>query len=472
MVLKIYNTLTREKEIFEPIEEGKVKIYTCGQTVYDDVHIGNARAYSNWDVIVRYLRWKGYEVLHVQNFTDVGHMTSDEDSGEDKIEKRSRERKINPWELVNSQIRRYFRDIDDLNIKRPNISPIATAHIPEMIELTEILLERGFAYEVNGDVYFDTSKFKDYGKLAHLDLSRWKPGARVEINPDKKHPSDFALWKKAEKGRIMKWKSPWGEGYPGWHIECSVMAMKYLGETIDIHGGGIDHIPIHHTNEIAQSEGATGKKFVNYWVHSHFLTIGGEKMSKSKGNFFTARELIEKYGSEVVRMFLISTHYRKPIDFTEKVISDAGNNLEKIYNTLALLENSEGGGKAGGLSGRIKEARIEFESAMDDDFDTPKAITAVFKFMGTANKSLDSPKKELDEAAKTIREFFGVMGLKLEKQEKPMELNKLIELILSLREDFRKKGDYKTSDKIRDELQGIGIFIDDTKNGTSWKIQK
>jgi len=470
MALKIYNTLTREKEVFKPIEEGKVKIYTCGQTVYDDVHIGNARAYSNWDVVVRYLGWKGFKVFHVQNFTDVGHMTSDEDEGEDKIEKRGREQGINPWELVNVQIRKYWRDVDDLNIQRPNISPLAAAHILEMIEFTKTLIEKGFAYEVNGTVYFDTSKFKDYGKLAHLDISKWKPGARVKVNPDKKHPMDFVSWKRSEKGRVMNWTSPWGEGYPGWHIECSVMAVKYLGETIDIHGGGIDHIPIHHTNEIAQSEAATGKKFVNYWMHSHFLTISGEKMSKSKGNFFTARELIEKHGAETVRMFLISTHYRKPIDFTEKVISDAGNNLKKIYTTLDLIERSEGGDKTG-LAEKTKKVRREFENAMDDDFDVPSALTALFGFLREVNKSPDAPKKELEEAAKTIRELCGVLGLKLEVRTKEaVEIESLLNIILELREEFRKKKEFETSDRIREELEKIGIMIDDTKGNPAWRF--
>ncbi|PKP58830.1 MAG: cysteine--tRNA ligase [Candidatus Altiarchaeales archaeon HGW-Altiarchaeales-2] len=470
MVLKIYNTLTRKKEVFEPLEKGKLKIYTCGQTVYDDVHIGNARAYSNWDMVVRYLRWKGFKVFHVQNFTDVGHMTSDEDEGEDKIEKRGRERGINPWELINTQIRKYWQDIDELNIERPNISPLATAHIPEMIELTETLIKKGFAYEIKGSIYFDTSKFNDYGKLAHLDMSKWKPGARVEINPDKKHPCDFALWKRAEKGRLMKWTSPWGDGYPGWHIECSVMAIKYLGETLDIHGGGIDHIPIHHINEIAQSEAATGKKFVNYWMHSHFLTINGEKMSKSKGNFFTARELIEKHGAEVVRMFLISSHYRKPIDFTEKSIIDAGNNLEKIYTTLNLIERSNGG-TLNDLTENIEKLKREFEISMDDDFNVPGALTAIFDFLREVNKSLDAPKKELEEAAKTIKELCMVLGLKLEARTKAtVEIESLINLILELREQFRKKTDYETSDRIREELKKIKIQIDDTKDNPTWRF--
>jgi len=301
-------------------------------------------------------------------------------------------------------------------------------------------------------------------------MSKWKPGARVEINPDKKHPCDFALWKRAEKGRLMKWTSPWGDGYPGWHIECSVMAIKYLGETLDIHGGGIDHIPIHHINEIAQSEAATGKKFVNYWMHSHFLTINGEKMSKSKGNFFTARELIEKHGAEVVRMFLISSHYRKPIDFTEKSIIDAGNNLEKIYTTLNLIERSNGG-TLNDLTENIEKLKREFEISMDDDFNVPGALTAIFDFLREVNKSLDAPKKELEEAAKTIKELCMVLGLKLEARTKAtVEIESLINLILELREQFRKKTDYETSDRIREELKKIKIQIDDTKDNPTWRF--
>jgi cysteinyl-tRNA synthetase len=311
--------MTRQKEVFKPLEEGKVKIYTCGQTVYDDVHIGNARTYSSWDVVIRYLQYKGYDVFHVQNFTDVGHLTDDADQGEDKIEKRAREQKINPWELVDKQIQEkrareqkinpwelvdkqiqeYWQVSDDLNIQRPNITPRATALIPDMIEIIKILLEKGYAYEVQGNVYYDTKKFKDYGKLARLKLDEEKAQARVAQDPLKKNYFDFALWLNARKGdqiHIMRWNSPWGEGYPGWHLECSVMGMKYLGETLDIHCGGIDHIPTHHPNEIAQSEAATGKKFVNWWMHAEFITLNGKKMSKSLGNYVTARELIDEHG--------------------------------------------------------------------------------------------------------------------------------------------------------------------------------
>ncbi|MFX1597295.1 MAG: cysteine--tRNA ligase, partial [Promethearchaeota archaeon] len=324
-MLKIYNTMTRQKEIFKPIEEGRVRIYTCGQTVYDDVHIGNARTYSSWDVVIRYLRYKGYNVFHVQNFTDVGHLTDDADQGEDKIEKRAREQKINPWELVDQQIKEYWEVIDDLNIQRPNISPRATALIPDMIEIIKILLEKGYAYEVQGNVYYDTTKFKDYGKLARLKLDEEKAQARIDQDPLKKNYFDFALWLNARKGdqiHIMRWNSPWGEGYPGWHLECSVMGMKYLGETLDIHGGGIDHIPTHHPNEIAQSEAATGKKFVNYWMHAEFITLNGKKMSKSLGNYVTAHELIDEYGGLNVRMGLVSGHYRSAVDWNPQVIEN------------------------------------------------------------------------------------------------------------------------------------------------------
>ncbi len=466
--------MTRQKEVFKPIEEGRVRIYTCGQTVYDDVHIGNARTYSSWDVVIRYLRYKGYNVFHVQNFTDVGHLTDDEDQGEDKIEKRARERKINPWELVDKQIQEYWQVIDDLNIQRPNISPRATALIPDMIEIIQILLEKGYAYEVQGNIYYDTTKFKDYGKLGKLKLDEEKAQARVAQDPLKKNNFDFALWLNARKGdqiHIMRWNSPWGEGYPGWHLECSVMGMKYLGETLDIHCGGIDHIPTHHPNEIAQSEAATGKKFVNYWMHAEFITLNGRKMSKSLGNYVTARELIDEYGSLIVRMGLVSGHYRSAVDWNLQVIENARNNIEKIRNCLSGIDNSSGG-NGDNLTEAIESVKQDFEEAMDDDFNNPKALAAIYEFIKKINSSLNNKKKILSKAKETLLKLLEIFGLDFTKYQvtSDVKLNELMDLVVDIREQARKDKNYKLSDEIRDKLKIAGIQLEDTPEGPRWKI--
>ncbi|MFX1343823.1 MAG: cysteine--tRNA ligase [Promethearchaeota archaeon] len=473
-MLKIYNTMTREKEVFTPLEEGHVKIYTCGQTVYDDVHIGNARTYSSWDVVIRYLRYKGYKVFHVQNFTDVGHLTDDADQGEDKIEKRAREEKINPWELVDRQIEEYWHVIDALNINRPNISPRATSLIPEMIELIKILLENGYAYEVEGNVYYDVSKFKDYTKLSRLKLDEESAKARVDEDPLKKGPFDFALWLNAQKGdqiHVMRWNSPWGEGYPGWHLECSIMAMKYLGETIDIHGGGIDHIPTHHPNEIAQAEAATGKQFVRNWMHAEFITLNGKKMSKSLGNYVTARELINEHGGLVVRMGLISGHYRSAVDWNPDVIENAKKNVERIQNCLSSLRDSAGGNKTN-LNHAIEEVKQTFEEAMDDDFNTPKALAAIHEFIRQINSSLDNKKDILNRASERLLELLGILGLDFTKKKgiDDVKVDELMGLIINLRENARKEKNYELSDEIREKLRNVGIQIEDTEDGPRWKM--
>jgi len=474
VMLKIYNTMTREKEIFTPLEEGQVKIYTCGQTVYEACHVGNARTYSSWDVVVRYLQYKGYKVLHVQNFTDVGHLTDDADQGEDKIEKRAREEKINPWELVDKQIREYWQIIDDLNIMRPNITPRATALIPEMIELIEILLKKGYAYEVQGNVYYDITKFKEYGKLGRLKLDEEQAKARIDQDPLKKNYFDFALWLSAQKGdqvHIMRWNSPWGEGYPGWHLECSIMAMKYLGETIDIHGGGIDHIPTHHPNEIAQAEAATGKQFVRVWMHAEFITLNGKKMSKSLGNYVTARELIEEHGGLVVRMGLVSGHYRSAVDWNPDVIENAKKNVERIQNSLSLIKDSPGGTKTN-LNQAIEEVKKSFEEAMDDDFNIPKALAAIHEFIRQINSSLDNKKEILNRAGETLTELLGILGLDFTKKKglDDAKINELMELIITIRENARKGKNYELSDQIREKLRAVGIQIEDAEDGPRWKM--
>ena len=473
-MLKIFNTMTRKKEVFTPLEEGQVKIYTCGQTVYDDVHIGNARTYSFWDVVIRYLRYKGYKVFHVQNFTDVGHLTDDADQGEDKVEKRAREQKINPWELVDKQIQKYWLDIDDLNINRPNIIPRATALIPEMIEHIKKLLEKGYAYEIQGNVYYNTSKFKDYGKLAKLKLDEEQARARIAQDPLKMNYFDFALWLNAKKGdhiHIMRWNSPWGEGYPGWHLECSVMSMKYLGDTLDIHCGGIDHIPTHHPNEIAQAEPVTGKKFVRYWMHAEFITLNGKKMSKSLGNYVTARELIDDFTGIVVRMGLISGHYRSAVDWNQDVIENAKKNVERIRTSLNLLKESSGGTKTT-INQSIEEVKKNFEEAMDDDFNTPKAFAAIYEFIKQINSSLDNKKEILNKAGDTLIELLGVLGLDFTKKKgfDDKKIDELLKIIIDIRDKARKEKNFELSDEIREKLRKIGLQIEDGEDKTRWKI--
>lgn len=474
VMLKIYNTMTRKKEVFTPLEEGHVKMYTCGQTVYEKCHIGNARTYSAWDIVVRYLRYKGYKVLHVQNFTDVGHLTDDADQGEDKIEKRAREEKVNPWELVDREIEEYWRVTDDLNINRPNITPRATSLIPEMVGLIKTLIEKGYAYEVQGNVYYDVTKFKDYGKLAKLKLDEEQAKARVAKDPLKRNYFDFALWLNARKGdqvHIMRWDSPWGEGYPGWHLECSIMGMKHLGETIDIHGGGIDHIPTHHPNEIAQAEAATGKQFVRYWMHAEFITVNGKKMSKSLGNFVTARELIDKYGGLVVRMGLVTGHYRTAADWNPDIIEIAKKNVERIETCLSLIKDSEGGSNTN-LNQAIEEVKTEFEEAMDDDFNNPKALGSIHDFISKINSSLDNTREILYKARDTLLELLGVLGLDFTKKKgvDDAKINELMDLIINIRETARKEKNYELSDQIREKLRAVGIQIEDTETGPRWKI--
>jgi cysteinyl-tRNA synthetase len=466
--------MTRKKEEFKPLEEGQVKIYTCGQTVYEKCHIGNAKTYSGWDIVVRYLRYKGYKVTHVQNFTDVGHLTDDADQGEDKIEKSARERNINPWELIDKEIKEYWSVIDDLNINRPNISPRASSVIPEMIELIKTLLKKGYAYEVEGNVYYDISKFEDYGKLAKLKLDEEQAKARVDQDPLKRNYFDFALWLNAYKGdkvHLMRWNSPWGEGYPGWHLECSVMALKFLGETIDIHGGGIDHIPTHHPNEIAQAEAATEKEFARFWMHSEFITLNGKKMSKSLGNYVTARELIDEYGGLVVRMGLVSGHYRSAVDWNPNVIEIAKKNVERVKNTLNLIKGSNGGLKTN-LKQVFDQKRKDFKDAMDDDFNAPKALAVIHEFITEINSSLDNKKEILLEAKEVLLELLGVLGLDFSKTKRFDEekIKDLMEIILKIREFAREKKNYNLSDQIREKLQSIGIKIEDIERGTQWKI--
>jgi len=480
MTLKLYNTLTNQKEEFQPIEEGEVKIYSCGQTIYDDMHVGNAKTYAAWDILNRYLEWKGYDVFHVMNITDVGHLTDDADEGEDKVEKAAKERKLEPMELVTEQVRKWYSEMDELNMKRHNVNPRATGHMIEMIEAVKDIIENGYAYEKNGTVYFDVKKFHedhDYPKLGGRTLESLETGAGGRISEEelkeKRSPHDFALWIKADPEHIMKWPSPWSLGYPGWHLECSVMGAKYLGKKFDIHSGGVDHIFPHHPNERAQNMAMEDmdEEPVNYWLHSEYITVEGEKMSKSKGNFYTVSDLLDEYDGEVIRTFYASIHYRSQSDFSFESLEESEKKLERFYRTIKKAKSSEGGVRTD-LKEDINWIREEFEEAMDDDLNTPLAMSKLIEFSKRINKKLESKKTILEEAVTTLKELGRILGLILEEGESTKtdegEPEDYIELLVEMREKLRERGEYEMADKIRDELKNKRIRLEDTEEGPRW----
>lgn len=463
--MKIYNTLIRKKEEFEPLEDKKVKMYVCGPTVYNYFHIGNARAFLVFDAFRRYLEYRGYEVTYVQNFTDI----------DDKMIKRAEEEGITVKELADRFIQEYFKDADALGIKRADYHPRATEVIPDIIEMIKTLMEKGYAYEVDGDVYFETRKFKEYGKLSHQNLEELEAGVRIKVEDKKKNPMDFALWKKKKPGE-PSWPSPWGEGRPGWHIECSVMARKFLGDTIDIHAGGPDLIFPHHENEIAQSEGATGKPFARYWMHIGYLNINDEKMSKSLGNFYTAREVIQKHDPEAVRLFLLSAHYRNPINFSYELIQQAEKGLERLYNALENLNHLESVAEERELTPQDKQLlnkfnayKDEFIKVMDDDFNTADGIAVLFELVKEFNTNVDekTSQKVITAAKNLLLELGGVLGILQQRGEERLEEE--IEKLIKKREEARQNKNWELADRIRDELKEKGIILEDTPHGTRWK---
>lgn len=462
--MKLYNTLTRRKEEFVPLEKGKVGMYVCGPTVYDFFHIGNARPFIVFDVLRRYLEYKGYEVTYVQNFTDV----------DDKIIRRAAEEDSTMQEVSERFIGEYFTDADRLGIKRATVHPRATEHIDEIIDLISRLEEKGLAYTSEDGVYFDTSKFPEYGKLSKQSLEDLNAGARVEVDQNKKNPADFALWKKQKPGEPA-WDSPWGKGRPGWHIECSAMSTKYLGQTIDIHAGGQDLIFPHHENEIAQSEGASGKPFARYWLHNGFINIENEKMSKSLGNFFTVRDISRDYDLEIIRFFMLSAHYRNPVNFSREMLEQAKNGLIRLYNAKRDLEHTaenadredmdrEERKKAEELEGY----RERFNEAMEDDLNTADALSVIFELVRDINAYIKQGTSAgfAKWALKFLMEFADVLGL-LSKQQG--ELDQEIEDLVAERERARKRKDWALADKIRDDLKQRGIIIEDTPQGVKWK---
>ena len=466
--MKLYNTLTKKKEEFVPLEEGKVKMYVCGPTVYNFIHIGNARPMIVFDTARRYMEYKGYEVNFVSNFTDV----------DDKIIKKSLEEGVPAEEISERYIKECKKDMADMNVKPATTHPKATEEIDGMIEMIETLIEKGYAYPVDGTVYFRTRKFNEYGKLSHKNLDDLRSGNRsllVSGEDQKEDPLDFVLWKPKKEGEPF-WVSPWGEGRPGWHIECSVMSKKYLGEEIDIHAGGEDLIFPHHENEIAQSECCNGKIFARYWLHNGFLNIDNRKMSKSLGNFFTVREIGEQYDLQVLRFFMLSAHYRSPINFSREIMESSKNALERIVTAVSNLKHLEETAKTANVTEEEKELlkemavyRQKFEEAMDDDLNTADAVSAIFELVKFANTH--SGEASSAELIKTVKDeiisLSDILGLLVDKKEDNLDAE--IENLIAERQTARKARNFKRADEIRDQLLAQGIILEDTREGVKWK---
>ena len=463
--IKVYNTMTREKEVFKPVKEGEAKIYVCGVTPYNHPHIGNARPFVTWDVIRRYLTHVGYKVTYVQNFTDV----------DDKIINTSNGEGVSWDTIANRYIDSYFEVMDALHVKHADVYPRVSEHIDEIIEMIATLIKKGFAYELDGDVYYSVEKFEDYGKLSGRTLDDMEAGARVDVDDRKQNPMDFALWKSAKPGEPY-WESPWGNGRPGWHIECSEMSKKYLGEQIDIHAGGEDLVFPHHENEIAQSEAANGKTFANYWMHNAFLNIDNRKMSKSLGNFRTVREISEQYDLQVLRFFMLSAHYRSPLNFSAELMEAAKSSLERIVNAVDNLNFLIKNAKDEPMTAEEAELFAQtdsfvkaFEDAMDDDFNTADAVAAIFELVRYSNTNADAKKTKeyLGKIKDLIVKLADVLGLIVEKKEEILAED--IEKLIEERQAARKAKDFARADAIRDELLEKGIILKDTREGVQWK---
>jgi len=468
-MLKIYNTLTKKVEEFIPINPPEVKIYMCGPTVYDFFHIGNARSFVMADVVRRYIEYKGYKVKFVMNLTDV----------DDKIIKKSNEEKRDAAQVSQDYINAFFKDIEKLKIKKADVYPKATEHMTEIIDMIKNLENKDFAYNNDGNVFYNVNKFNGYGKLSGKDTADLESGARIEINEDKKSPLDFALWKKAKDSEPY-WESPWGKGRPGWHIECSAMSCKHLGETFDIHAGGSDLMFPHHENEIAQSEAANNKPFVKYWMHFGFLNIDNEKMSKSLGNFFTARDILKNYSAEAVRMFFSQAYYRGPLNFSEELLASAEKGLEKINNLVDKV-NAEMKKNISGVKPEFDfdNYKKRFESAMDEDLNTSQAVAVIYDFVKDVNKTISSSDSLDKDFYADVKKFLsdtaaGVLGIvDMDKSSLSVNdnlANDLIELFINLRTDAKQNKNYQLSDKIRDGLKVLGIVLVDGKEGTTYKI--
>lgn len=480
MTIKVYNTLTKRKEDFVPMQEGKASIYVCGVTPYNHPHVGNARPFVTWDVIHRFLEHEGYDVTHVQNFTDV----------DDKIINSANKEGVQWFDICNRYIDSYFEVMDKLNVKRVHVYPRVSEHIEDIIETVKTLIDRGYAYVVDGDVYYSVEKFEHYGELSGRNLEDMMAGARVDVDDRKKNPMDFALWKAAKPGE-PSWTSPWGEGRPGWHIECSTMSMKYLGESFDFHGGGSDLIFPHHENEIAQSEGCTGvHPFVHYWLHNGFITVNEEKMSKSLGNFFMVIDILKHYDPETLRFFIVSTHYRSPLDFSDARLTEAEKSLARLRTAKENLTALQGMMSAGAteeslaLRAKAAELRDEFMEAMRDDFNTALAISHMFALGKEINiyhkyitdSGLKPDGKLLDIISSVFAEMCSIIGV-LEKdaavaaEAADSKETELVEMIINMRQEARAAKNYALADSLRNQLTAIGIVLEDTPQGVKWKKQ-
>jgi cysteinyl-tRNA synthetase len=479
MTLQVYNTLSKSKEPFVPLHEGRVHMYVCGPTVWNDCHLGHAKTYVNFDTVVRHLRYLGYDVLYVQNITDVGHLR---DSGEDRILKEAERVRVQPMQLAETYTRRYFRDMDRLNVTRPDISPRATGHIPEMIELVQMLLKKGYAYEMNGSVYFSVAKWKSYGRLSGRKLEDSQSGTRIDVLEEKRSAADFALWKRADPEHIMRWNSPWGPGFPGWHIECSVMATKYLGQPFDIHGGGVENKFPHHESEIAQSEAAMGKPFARYWLHNGMLMIRGEEMHKSLGNFVTLEQAFEHWDPMIIRFFILLSHYRGPLDVTDEAVDAAAKGLERLRSTIRgvcrRLANAPDGEASGEVAALLEKARLGFDESMNDDFNTAGAIAALFDLSREVNAQLGSgralSKGTLEAISGLYDRLVGdVLGIQLVDLDKDVQAGlsgQLIELLIETRAKLRQAKQWALADEVRDHLAAMGVQLQDGAQGTTWML--
>jgi cysteinyl-tRNA synthetase len=483
MALQIFNVLGREKQDFTPLEPGHINMYVCGPTVYDVSHIGHAKTYVSFDVIVRYLRYSGYNLLYVQNITDVGHLLESE---EDRVLKAARKLQAKPMQVVEHFARAYFEDMDALGVLRPDISPRASGHIPEQLKMITELMDKGYAYVVDGSVYFDVTKDPDYGKLSNRKIEAQTAGSREAVRDEKRHPEDFALWKKAEPEHILRWDSPWGEGFPGWHIECSAMARKYLGSTFDIHGGGVDNIFPHNECEIAQSESANDAPFANYWILVGTLLVPGpegnpEKMSKSLNNFVSIKDALKEHRPEAIRFFILSAHYSNPVVYSPDAMISAAGGWERLYGAVRLTRqtmNTAPEGDAGNaFLATLDKATSDFKAAMDDDFNTPKAIAVLQELTREVNTLLNIETSVglsvLNAIHDTYTQLGGVLGLIPQSDAADGNGQReagLIELLIDLRARARASKNFAESDRIRNELAKLGVTLEDRATGTVWRV--
>ncbi len=477
MALQIHNTMSRTKEAFKPVTEGRVGIYYCGPTVYSDPHLGHARGPVLFDVLKRWLEFKGMRVRLVANITDVGHLVDDADDGEDKLLRRAALERLEPMELADKYFWSYQDAMIRLNVRRPDVTPRASGHITEQIGLIEELISRGLAYESQGSVYFDVNAWDDYGQLSGRTVEEQEAGARVDVRTEKRDPRDFALWKFAEPGHIMRWPSPWGEGYPGWHIECSAMSIKYLGSEFDIHGGGVDLVFPHHEAEIAQARGA-GHGFARYWMHFNAINLEGERMAKSKNHFVTLEDLFDRADPVAIRFYLLRSHYRSVVDFTDEGLASSTQGLRRLQETVRHLEAHSAEADTGARDPRIDPFRVRFTEAMDDDLNTPQALAALFDAARDINRAVSDGTADQGfvKAARTLFDdfFTEVLGLRADAGAAAAPdgelLGGVLDLLLEQRKRARQNRDFESSDRIRDRLAELGIHVEDGPEGSRWKL--